>query len=70
MKRLFSLVLALMLLLFCAPLSVFAEKETEGAPAQTQTAEEAPPAIYDLPLDSQGVYFLNTLGFKKGTFYL
>ncbi|MBQ3075827.1 MAG: D-alanyl-D-alanine carboxypeptidase [Clostridia bacterium] len=44
MKRTVSLILALILFLFSAPMSVFAEKDP----------------IYDLNLDSQGVYLLNT----------
>ncbi len=43
MKRIFSLTLALILFLFSAPLSVFAEKDP----------------IYDISLDSQGVYLIN-----------
>ncbi len=43
MKRIFTLGLALILLLSCAPMSVYAEKDP----------------IYDISLDSQGAYLIN-----------
>lgn len=57
MKRIFTLTLAL-LLLFSAPMSVFAEEALPQTQPETEAVSGKDP-IYDLSLDSQGAYVIN-----------
>jgi len=63
MKKILSLLLALILLLFSLPMSVFAEKDQGNGSSSISTEEyritEKDP-IGDLALDSQGVFLINT----------